>query len=418
VGHDALVNPSQPGTVRIKRSSLVPQATPVVVADDLTAVLHQAGRVAFGVLAVAAEVLVRALADSAPVEVAVAGSTEVSPPTAASDAADVVLGLAWRLSHRANDVAVLALRVTSPAVSFALDPPLVPSRLRPRRFLREVAAGWVTDRPGTARSLSAMSASIAPVATEVVGGMVDHETLWPRAFALLDLNRVLDSMLAQLDLDRVVDTAVSRLDLERAVRRLLEGIDVTALVEEVLRGTDLSEVANAALEQLDLTSVVLEHVDVDRLAAGILTQLDLDQVVDTAVSRLDLERAVRRLLEGIDVTALVEEVLRGTDLSEVADAALEQLDLTSVVLEHVDVDRLAAGILTHLDLTRLVVEHVDMVSLANAVVDGIDLPQIVRESSASVTAETVDSVRLQGIDADRAVARVVDRMLKRGRHAR
>jgi|1186.fasta_scaffold16283_2 hypothetical protein len=345
VRDDASAHSPTTEAVRINTSSLVRQATPVVVADDVTAVLHQAGRVAFGVLGLAAEVLVRALTDSAPAptSVPVPGRTATAAPTAASDAADVVLGLGWRMSHWANDVAVLAFKVTSPAVRVALNPPLVPTRLRPRRFLRDVAATWVADRPGTARSLSALSASIAPVATEVVGGMVDRETLWPRAFALLDLNRALDSILAELDLDHLVDTAVSRLDLERAVRHILEGVDVTALVEEVLRGTDLSEVAEAAFEQLDLTSVVLQHVDVDRLAAGILTELDL---------------------------------------------------------------------------TRLVVEHVDMVSLANAVVDGIDLPQIVRESSSSVTAETVDSVRLQGIDADRAVAKLVDRMLMRGRHTR
>jgi hypothetical protein len=76
------------------------------------------------------------------------------------------------------------------------------------------------------------------------------------------------------------------------------------------------------------------------------------------------------------------------------------------------------GVVTKLDLTALVMENVDMVKVANAVIDGIDLPQIVRESSSSVTAETVDTVRLQGIEADRAVSRFVDRVLMRGSYAR
>jgi hypothetical protein len=247
------------------------------------------------------------------------------------------------MSHWANDAAVLTLRVASPVVAVALDPPLVPRRLRPRRFLRDVAASWVADRPGTARSLSALSASMAPVATEVMGGLVDQQTLWPRAFALLDLNRALDSIVGELDLDHLVSTAVSRLDLERTVRQVIDGLDVTALVEEVIRDIDLSEVADVGLEQIDLTAVVLEHVDMDRLVKGVVTQLDL---------------------------------------------------------------------------TALVLENVDMATVADQVLNSLDLTKIVRESSSSVTSETVDSVRLQGIDADRAVARLVDRVLMRGSHAR
>jgi len=338
---DAMVTSPPVDAVTIKTSSVVQPAAPILVADDLSAVLHQAGRVAFGVMAVAAEVVVRALVDSTPTptSVQVPGRANGFRSTAAADTADLVLGMAWRVSHWANDCTVLALRVTSPVVTLALDPPLVPPRLRPRRFLREAATTWRADRASTAQSLSALSASIAPVATEVVGGMVDQDTLWPRAFALLDLNRALDSIVAQMDLDHLLDTAVARLDLERTIRQVIGGVDMTAVVREVLGSTDLTEVAGAGLEQLDLTSVVLEHVDTERLVAGIVTRLDL---------------------------------------------------------------------------TDLVLKNVDMVAIADAVIDGIDLPQIVRESSSSVTSETVDSVRLQGIDADRAVGRFVDRVLKRG----
>src|SRR3954451_5426619 len=174
VRQDARVNPKETDAVTITTSSVVRPAAPVVVADDLSAVLHQAGRVAFGVMAVAAEVVVRALVDSTPTptSVHVPGRANGFRSTAAGDTADLVLGLAWRVSHWANDCTVLALRVTSPVVTLALDPPLVPARLRPRRFLREVASTWRADRASTAESLSALSASMAPVATEVVGGMV------------------------------------------------------------------------------------------------------------------------------------------------------------------------------------------------------------------------------------------------------
>src|SRR4051794_27417084 len=342
VRQDARVNPKETDAVTITTSSVVRPAAPVVVADDLSAVLHQAGRVAFGVMALAAEVLVRALADSAstPGPASDPGSARVSapPPRAAADAADLVLGLGWRVAHVANDCTVLALRGPPRVRPRAPAPPLVPARLHPRRFLRDAAVAWVADRPGTARSLSALSASMAPVATEVVGGMVDQNTLWPRAFALLDLNRALESIVRELDIDHLLDTAVDRVDLERTIRSVLQRLDLTAVVEEVLEDADLKAIADAGLERLDLTSVVLEHVDIERLAAGIVAQLDL---------------------------------------------------------------------------TELALKNIDMVRIADAVIEGIDLPQIVRESSSSVTSETVDSVRLQGIEADRAVARLMDRILMR-----
>jgi len=323
---------AEPVAVTVPTSSVLRPEVAVVVADDLTTVLHQAGRAAFGVVAVATEVLIRALVESTPARVPDTGQADVAGRPVASDVADVVLGLGWRVSHWADAAAGLALRAGSPVVALALDPPLVPHRLRPRRFLREVAATWVAERPSTARSLAALSASLAPVASDVVGSIVDQQRLW------LDLNRVLDSIVGQLDLDHLVTTAMSSLDLEGIIRQVIDGLDVSTLIEDVLRDTDLSGVADVALEQLDLTTVILEHVDMERLVPGIV----------------------------------------------------DKLDVTALVLESVDLD-----------------------AVAHAVLDGLDLPQIVRESSAGVTSETVDTVRLQAIDADRAVARIVDRLLMR-----
>ena len=48
----------------------------------------------------------------------------------------------------------------------------------------------------------------------------------------------------------------------------------------------------------------------------------------------------------------------------------------------------------------------------------IPAPVSVRGSSGSIATETVDSIRLKGIDADRAVARLVDRLLMRGKEGR
>ena len=49
--------------------------------------------------------------------------------------------------------------------------------------------------------------------------------------------------------------------------------------------------------------------------------------------------------------------------------------------------------------------------------DGIGLPDIVRESTGSLATETVEEVRLQGMAADDAIARLVDRIRLRRRPA-
>jgi hypothetical protein len=107
----------------------------------------------------------------------------------------------------------------------------------------------------------------------------------------------------------------------------------------------------------------------------------------------ELDRQARRAING----ALIY-VLARVDLVE--------------VLQHVDVDvpRLVAS----LDV-KSALEEVDLVAVAQDVIDGVDLPGIIRASSASVGSEAVRGVRVQGIDADRAITRAVDHLLHRHR---
>jgi len=135
------------------------------------------------------------------------------------------------------------------------------------------------------------------------------------------------------------------------------------------------------VRRVDVASVV-EAVDVDAVAR----RLDLDAVLDR-----------------IDLTAVV---LGRVDLDAVLDAVLDRIDLTSVVLERVDLDALVQAILA----------RVDLVALAEEVIDAVDLPEIIRESTGSMASDTVRGARMQGIAADEAVGRAVDRLLlRRGR---
>ena len=146
-------------------------------------------------------------------------------------------------------------------------------------------------------------------------------------------------------------------------------------------------VTAGALEQIDLTALVRERLDINEIAADIdldtlIARVDINAIVD----RLDMDRLVDRLP--------IEAVLARVDLNAVAD--------------RLDVDRVAE----RLDL-EAVVARIDLAGLAQEVIDEIDLPEIIRDSSGAMASETVQEVRVLGIGADRLVARVVDRVLRR-----
>ena len=71
--------------------------------------------------------------------------------------------------------------------------------------------------------------------------------------------------------------------------------------------------------------------------------------------------------------------------------------------------------LEQIDLTEIVLQQVDLIRVAEYVVQGIDLPEIIRESTGTVASEAVRGLRMQGVDADAAVARIADRLLHRRR---
>jgi len=95
----------------------------------------------------------------------------------------------------------------------------------------------------------------------------------------------------------------------------------------------------------------------------------------------------------------------------VVEAVVSRIDLTDLVARHVDINELVER---DVDVDAIV-WRVDLLGMAQYIIDGVDLPDIVRSSSASLTADTVQRVRLRGADADTAISRAVDR-LKPHRH--
>ena len=183
--------------------------------------------------------------------------------------------------------------------------------------------------------------------------------------------------------------AEQREGLGRVVAEVLDDL-VPVVVDEVVR-------------RARLTEVVLRYVDLDRVVDG----LDLD----AAVARVDLDAAVAR----VDVASVVDRVdldraVDRVDLDAAAarldiEAVLDRIDLTALVLRRVDL----------LAIVQTVLDRLDLVAIAAEVIDGVDLPEIIRESTGSMASDTVRGVRMQGIAADEAVGRAVDRLLLRHR---
>jgi hypothetical protein len=150
--------------------------------------------------------------------------------------------------------------------------------------------------------------------------------------------------------------------------------------EEFVQGL-IPQVTGAALDQLDLTSLV-KRVDLN----AVLDDIDVD-----------------RLVESIDI-----------------DAILARVDIDEIV-QRVDLNAVAAGINVDAIIDRVdldaIVSRVDVTGIAQQVIEDVDLPSIIRESSGAMAGETVQEVRLQSMGADRFVARVVDRVLRRDRAA-
>jgi hypothetical protein len=159
---------------------------------------------------------------------------------------------------------------------------------------------------------------------------------------------------------------------ERARKALNEGQEATAD-----RGLDLAaEIATRIVDRLDIDAIV-DRVDIER----ILARVDLNEVagrldVDAVAARLDVERVIGRL-----------------DLPAIAEGVIDQLDLTTVA--------------------RRVINELDLTTIAKQIIDELELSEVIRESTGTVTVDAVDALRVGGMQADRLVARVVDRILMR-----
>ena len=181
---------------------------------------------------------------------------------------------------------------------------------------------------------------------------------------------------------------------------------------------ELGERERAAQQQRERFSAAVTSRLIEIVAAGVIDRLDVDAIiarVDIAalVERIDVDAVIAKadldaVIDRLDLDAVIARVDVGRVLDRIdVDAVARRIDLEAL-LARVDVDALAARV----DI-QAIIDRVDIAALTREVMDQVDIGQIVRESTGSMTSETVDAVRYQGMNADRLVSKIVDRILRR-----
>jgi hypothetical protein len=115
----------------------------------------------------------------------------------------------------------------------------------------------------------------------------------------------------------------------------------------------------------------------------------------TEVARRGAQQRVR--------TAEQVELLLDQWTPALVEVVVSRLDLTSLVIRHVNIDD--------------VIGAVDLVPIVEQVLAEIDLPAIIRDSTGSMASETVRGARMTGITVDEAISQAIQRRLFRRRGA-
>ncbi len=205
--------------------------------------------------------------------------------------------------------------------------------------------------------------------------------------------------------------------------------------------TGLPVAAGAAMAMAAETGsfVIRAGLQVVRTASGMASGL-MDAVVGVDRSRWMFEQVAAADSRGRDERDRAQaaaEAFTAALIPPIADAVVDRLDLTAIVSDNVDLDAVVASVdlnraVEGVDLNRVVdridldavaarldvqavIDRVDLVGIAEGLISELNVPEIIRESSGAMAAETVDGIRIAGMDADRLLTRIVDRVLSRTR---
>jgi hypothetical protein len=301
-------------------------------------------------------------------------------------AVDAALGAAAIATKATLSVTRQFARAAAPIGRLVMHPPVLNERLHPARVVEALVDRGYAARTAADDDLSRIVAAVVP---PVLNEVLDNLDLTELVRERVDI----DALVSTVDIEAVIDRVdiaaiVERIDIDAIAKRIdldaiVDRIDIDAIVDRI----DI----DAIVRRVDVGAVVAQ-VDVDAIAR----RIDLDAIVDS----IDIDAIVRRVdISGVVAQVDVDAIARRIEL----DAIVARLDIDALV-DRIDVDA--------------IVQRLDLVSLAEEVVNGIDLPEIIRESTGSMASEVVRDVRMQSIDADVAIARIVDRLIRRRRARR
>jgi len=133
----------------------------------------------------------------------------------------------------------------------------------------------------------------------------------------------------------------------------------------------------------------------NRVAISALTRTLIPEIVVAMVEEVDLNDVVARVdINQIAASIDVDAILNRVDL----DAVVDRLNVQSIV-ERVDMNA--------------VVNRLDLPTITEQVMEEVDIGEIIRESTGTIGTGAVDTLRYSGMNMDRFVGRVVDRVLFR-----
>jgi hypothetical protein len=197
--------------------------------------------------------------------------------------------------------------------------------------------------------------------------------------------------------------------LPRAVR-LLPGAMVGVGMEAQRRSLRVAVALGGALGPP--LSIVVHPVVAHGPVAALWRRLDLErwnqrgrdeqrrnQLAAAAFARAVLGGVVAAVLEEVDLDAVVARV----DMDRIVD----RLDMDRIV-DRLDMDAIVARV----DVDAIL-DRVDLAAVTERVMDEVDVAEIMRESSSTMASETADALRVQGMQADQVLSRLVDRVLRR-----
>jgi hypothetical protein len=133
----------------------------------------------------------------------------------------------------------------------------------------------------------------------------------------------------------------------------------------------------------------------NRLAISALVGALIPEVVGAVLEEVDVD--------GVVASVDLDAIMRRVDLG----AVVERLDIQAIV-DRLDLDALAARI----DMNA-VVSRLDLPTITEQVMEEVDIGEIIRESTGTIGTGAVDTLRYSGMNMDRFVGRVVDRVLFR-----